>query len=258
MSDNNKLASQDHWSKRWASQKPNIEFDPEKPFFSEIHALFKRTLPSKRDLKILEVGCYPGTYLWYFDKYFDYKVAGIEYVEECVQSCKDIMGDYNIDADVVHADLFQHELKDDERADIVTSFGFIEHFVEVSPVIDKHLDLLKSGGHLALVIPNHAGLNGKILKAVDRDKYDLHNHMSYEDMKQAVLDTGRAEIIEGGYYGHLGFWNTALYAEAKKKGNIFYFLVRAPLYILEAIGQHLIPNGKFFAPNSALVARKID
>jgi len=41
--------------------------------------------------------------------------------------------------------------------------------------------------------------------------------MDYQRMADAVIATGRAEILEGGYYGHIGFWNTCLYRWSKKR-----------------------------------------
>lgn len=253
------LTSKEYWAEEWGTNAPqNITFEPDTPFFCDIHRLFKKHLPKNPELRCLEVGCYPGTYMWYFNKYFDYKVSGIEYVDSCIGPCEENMKSLGVDATVIHADLFAYEHKAAEELwDVVTSFGFIEHFDDTKTVIDKHLDLLKPGGHLALVIPNHAGLGGKILKFIDKEKYVVHNLMSYERMEKALLDTGRAEIIEGGYYGRIGFWNTALYSKMMEKGRLAYVLVRAPLYIVEHIGRYIMPNTKFFSPNSVLVAKKL-
>lgn len=258
MSDND-LATKNHWAERWSSQEAQIEFDPQKAFFRDIHALFERNLPKGKDVRCLEIGCYPGTYLWYFNKYFQHQVAGIEYVKECVEQCSDLMKSKGIEADVEHADLFTYEppADDDKKWDVVCSFGFVEHFNDVGPCIQKHMDLLKPGGLLALVIPNHAGINGNILKAVDKDKYDIHNRMDYQAMEDAVLATGDAKIIEGGYYGHIGFWNAGIYPIISSKGRIPYILGRAPLYLVEEVGKYVVPNCRKFAPNAALIAQKL-
>ena len=247
----------DYWEKEWSGAPPFLTFDPERPFFSDIHALLQKHLPKDSSLRCLEVGCYPGTYMWYFNHHFGYRVSGIEYVESCIGPCRENMKSLGIDAEIIHADLFSYKPKEGQPLwDVVVSFGFIEHFDDSRAVIDRHLDLLKPGGILVLVIPNHAGLNGRILKSIDREKYDIHNQMSYERMEAALRETGRAAIIEGGYYGHIGFWNTAVYSKAMAMGKLAYFCARAPLYVVEQVGRYIVPNGKFFAPNSALVARK--
>lgn len=255
--DTNFLATKDHWAQRWSSQDPHIEFDPEKPLFRDIHKLFQKHLPKGPNVRCLEVGCYPGTYLWYFHKYFGHHVSGLEYVGECAAQCQELMQKKNIDAEIIHGDLFSYSVPEDKLWDVVTSFGFIEHFDDVVPSIQCHLNLLKPGGLLAIVIPNHSGLNGKIMKAVDHEKYKIHNHMDYAAMANAVKKTGQAEIIEGGYYGHIGFWNTALYSKVRKKGKFPYYAVRAPLYVIEAAGQYIMPNTQFFSPNAAIIAKKL-
>lgn len=250
------LTTKEYWAEEWGNEAQKVTFDPQTPFFSDIHRLFQKILPKDKSMTCIEVGCYPGTYMWYFNQYFDYQVSGIEYVDHCIQPCEKNMQSLGIEAEIIHADLFDYK-DNGKRWDVVTSFGFIEHFDDTKTVIDKHLDLLKSGGYLALVIPNHAGLGGLILKHIDPDKYKVHNLMSYEAMKKGLLDTGRAEIIEGGYYGRIGFWNTALYSKMAEKGRWAYILVRAPLYIVEHLGRYIMPNSKFFSPNSVLIARKI-
>jgi len=227
-------------------------FNPERPFFRDIHRLLKRHLRTDTAIRFLEVGCYPGTYLWYFNKYFGYHVEGIEYLEDCARRCAEHMRELKTPATVRHGDLFSET----GQWDVVCSVGLVEHFNDVRAVIDRHLDLVRSGGWLVLIIPNHAGINGAVLKMIDRKKYDIHNHMAYETMEAAVSESGRAEIIEGGYYGRIGFWSSGLYEKVKPMGKLLYFLVRAALDVIERAAQYVMPNTKLFAPHCALIARK--
>jgi 2-polyprenyl-3-methyl-5-hydroxy-6-metoxy-1,4-benzoquinol methylase len=41
-----------------------------------------------------------------------------------------------------------------EAFDVVLSGGFIEHFTDVAAIVQKHLQLLKPGGRLVVMIPN--------------------------------------------------------------------------------------------------------
>jgi SAM-dependent methyltransferase len=250
--------TKDYWEKAWKGAGNFLVFDPTKPWFSDLHRLLTKNLPCDPSMRCLEIGCYPGTYMWYFNKYFGYQVTGVEYVDSCIEPCRENMRSLNLDAEVIHADMFSYA-PDPKKPlwDVVTSFGLIEHFDDTKAVIQKHLDFLKPGGYLVLVIPNHSGLNGQILKALDQGEYNAHNRMSYERMEENLKKTGQAELIEGGYYGHIGFWNAGLYSMAQKKGRLAYTLVRAPLYVVEHVGRYIVPNTQFFAPNSALIARKI-
>jgi 2-polyprenyl-3-methyl-5-hydroxy-6-metoxy-1,4-benzoquinol methylase len=252
--DDNRLTRQENWKEIWGDSDVMLTFDPRLPFFSDIHRMLKRHLPYDPSLRALEVGCYPGTYMAYFHHHFGYWAGGIEYVESCVQKCRKNMESLGIAADVRHADLF--EMKPGEQWDVVFSVGFIEHFTNIDDVVKRHLDLVTPGGYLVLIIPNHSGLNGRILRWIDKDKYDLHNHMDYKDMKTAVEAARTASIIEGGYYGRLGFWNIDLYPWLQKKGKAVYFLGRVVFYSLERIAKFIVPETKFLSPNCALVARK--
>lgn len=249
-----RLSKKDDWEKIWDEGPPMLTFDPENPFFSDIHSLLKRHLPRDKSFRCLEVGCYPGTYLWYFSEYFGYQPYGLEYVEKCAEKCRNHMHDLGLNAKIYHADLFS--FTPEEKWDVVFSVGFIEHFTDTRDVVRKHLDLLKPGGYLVLIIPNHSGLNGKILKAIDKEKYDIHNHMNYDDMKQSVAAAGKATIIAGGYYGHMGFWNTDLYPWLQKKGRAVHFIGRVIFKSIEYLAKYIVPDTAYLSPNCTLIARK--
>lgn len=233
-----------------------LTFNPGIPFFSDIHKLLVKHLPRGEGKTCLEIGCYPGTYLWYFNTYFGYRPSGIEYVEACVPKCREYMRSLGIEADIRQADLFQFSA--DEKWDLVYSVGLIEHFTDTTDVVKKHLELVKPGGYLVLIIPNHSGFHGKILKWVDEDKYNIHNRMGYKAMERAVSASGMAEIVEGGYYGHLGFWNNDLYPFLKSKGKIVYYPSAAVLRLIEYAAKYLVPDTAYFSPNSVLIARRKD
>ena len=251
----NKLATKNYWSEEWGLSKPLLTFNPNLTFFKEIHKELEKHLPKDDTKTCLEIGCYPGTYMWYFNHFFKYKISGIEYLDNYIEKCRANMSSLNVDAEIIHADLFEYTAPHNGW-DVVASFGFIEHFKDTELVIKKHLDMVKPGGYLVLVIPNHAGFNGKILKAIDPKRYKIHNHMSYEQMKNDLLKNRNVKILKGGYMGHIGFWNCALYDYLGKKGKLVYLAARAPLYILEKIGQYIVPNSKTFSPNSVIIAKK--
>ena len=256
---NNRLSTKKQWDNIWSGEHiRNLTFDPEQPTFSDLHNLFQMLLPKDKNFKFLEVGCYPGSYMWYFNKYFGYQVSGLEYVDWCCESTREKLQTVGIEGEVIHGDLFEYNPSSAKKLwDVVASFGFIEHFTDVVPVIKKHLDLLKPDGYLILVIPNHHGLNGRILKNVDTAKYKIHNLMSYDEMRQALKITGKARVISGGYFGRIGFWNTDLYPLLKKKGRLIYIPVRGILWMCERVGR-ILPNSAFLSPNIAMVAKKLE
>lgn len=255
----NKLSTQEHWSNRWSGQEhtPRIKFNPQKPSFRDLHHLFIKTLPQDSSFKFLEVGCYPGRYLWYFGHYFDYQVSGLEYVEWCCEDTRRYLQDADVEGEVIHGDLFTYQPGSEEaRWDVVASFGLIEHFKNTVEVIQKHLNLLKPGGYLVLVIPNHQGLYGHMMKMVSYEEYKTHNRMDYEDIRETLNQIGQVVILKGGYYGHIGFWNFSLYQHVKTAGKLPYLLVRSPLWMVEHLGRFL-PNSSHLSPTIAIIAQKL-
>lgn len=259
MSHKNKLSSPEHWSNRWQKICINsLEFNPQRLNFKDLHHLFMKTLPRDQKLSFLEIGCYPGSYMWYFNKFFGYKVSGIEYIEWCCQEAQKLLYSSGVKGEVIHGDIFTYKFMSSQRLwDVVASFGFLEHFNNTVDVVQKHLDLVKPGGFLVLVIPNHQGVYGDILRIVSPEKYKIHNRMTYEDMLDAINIIGNVEFLQGGYYGHIGFWNSSIYAYVRAKGRFPYLLVRSPLWLLEQIGQ-IFPNTAYLSPNAAIVVKKVN
>ena len=139
--------------------------------------------------------------------------------------------------------------------DVVASFGVVEHFDDIVPCLDRHIDLVVPGGFIAIVIPNHTGLGGTILRRVDPPRYAMHNLMSWADLRDGLESTGRVEILEGGYQGRLGFWNTDLYRWARRLGRLPYAAIKTPLTLLEHAGR-IVPNSAYLSPNIAAIARR--
>ena len=251
-----KLSTISDWSDLWAqTSKVRLQFDPERPSFRDLHRLFQKTLPKDSRLRMLEVGCYPGRYLWYFNRYFGYQVSGLEYVDCCCRATVENLREMRLDGKIIHADIFRYEPPPPVRCwDVVASFGFVEHFENTALVLGKHLDLLKPGGYLVIIIPNHHGIYGRILRAADPEKYRIHNLMPYQPIADALRAAG-TEVLEEGYYGRIGFWNCGLYQRLHRLGRLTYFAVRAPLAAVEHLGR-IIPNSHLLSPNAAVVARK--
>lgn len=249
-----RLSHEKDWEEIWSHGQPMLTFDPYLPFFRDLHKLLQRHLPVSESMTCLEIGCYPGTHLWYFHNFFKYAVSGIEYVESCAKRCRDLMAGINVPAQIFQGDIF--DFTPPQKWDVVFSVGLIEHFIDTNPIVQRHIDMLKDNGYLVIILPNHAGLNGKILQIINRPLWSMHNKMDYAQLLKSVESTNAVEVIEGGYYSHIGFWNTDLYAYLTKKGRIPYIIGRGMGYIIERIGGYIVPNSRFLSPNIALIARK--
>ncbi len=235
--DENKLSDEEHWSSRWEGQtipEKDISFDLNYIAFKEAHQVLTSILEKDSLKTVLEVGSFPGSYMWYFNHVFGYKPYGVEYVEWCCEAARHYLKTQKIDATVYHADFFSFSAFENiqQKYDVVTSFGFVEHFEDTKDVVLRHARLTKKNGHVVIMIPNHSGIYGYLLKLICPEKHKIHNLMDYDRLVAPILEDERLELVKGGYLGHLGFWNISLYSSLEKKSSTLRKLVRAPLWCL--------------------------
>lgn len=251
-----RLSTEEYWARMWAKfTTRSLAFNPNKRPFRDQHALASRWLPESEDMTCLEVGCFPGRLMWYFNHYYGYQVSGLEYVARLCGPTRDMLARSGVEAEVFQEDFFSFAPADGRQWDVVASFGFIEHFSDTHDVIRRHVALVKPGGYLFISIPNHAGILGRILKAIDPKNYATHNRMTYEDMRHGVEAQGSMEVLDGGYCGHLGFWNLGLYSRLVSRSWLLWTGVRAALSLIECPAR-LLPDSMSISANAAIVARK--
>jgi SAM-dependent methyltransferase len=177
------LTDRNYWKEYWK----NYEYEkvPAK-------VPFKKFVPQLKGAdSFIEIGGFPGVYAAYFYK----------------QGCKDVsLLDFYIDRDMVdyfetmneipqntitciESDFFRYET--DKRYDLVFSYGFIEHFDDTKDVIQRHFNLVATGGKMLILLPNFRGLNGLVQYVFDRKTLRAHNLNS---MKISVLRTILSEL----------------------------------------------------------------
>lgn len=250
-----RLTTKEHWSRQWAGSRPSrLRLNPNVSAFREKHQMFRAHLPSG-DLRFVELGCYPGSMMSYFHEHFGYRVSGIEYLGDHAIAAREMLAAESIDADVIHADVFEYE-PPKELWDVVASFGFVEHFTDTADVMRHHLKLLRPGGWLVVSIPNHSGVNGSILKMVDKELYDTHNRMSCEALVAGIEATNEADIVDARYVGRFSLGNTGIYAYGLKRFSKLLFRgLQVGMRGVDVFGQ-LAPNGKWSSQGAVAIARK--
>ncbi len=139
---------------------------------------YNNFMPNKPGLKVLEVGSAPGYFLIQLHKRFNYIPFGIEFSREGFSFNKNLFMINKLNSNnLIYADFFSKEIqyKYKEAFDIVISRGFVEHFTDTYKVIFNHLNLLKKGGLLFIMIPNLMGFNYELMKFFNRDVISKHN-----------------------------------------------------------------------------------
>jgi len=136
-------------------------------FYIEATGLLSKYINNyiKKDKKysIIEIGCGGSSYLPYLQK--KYKNLQIFGLDKSLKGCKSTNIELNKDSFlgcIICGDIFQNPFHN--KFDIVFSIGFIEHFDEPLPVLEKHIEFLKPGGILICIIPNFIGFQGSFFK----------------------------------------------------------------------------------------------
>ena len=148
-----------YWEDVWKSARiPQAKKANE---IHEIHRILTKILPSHK-LNLIEIGCAPGSWLAYFHNCFDYSVSGIEYAPRAYHKTIENLKIQDIPGEIFQGDFFEFK---HQPYDIVFSAGFIEHFQDVVPVIQKIVKLCTSeAGFVVTIIPSMQGINRWISK----------------------------------------------------------------------------------------------
>lgn len=166
----------------------------------------ERYLPRGNGLTFLEIGCAPGGILAHICGTLGYEAHGIDFACEPGE-IEARLRSRNVQVGRIHkADFLTFE--SDRQFDVVSSFGFVEHFDDPPAMARRHFDLVKPGGTVVLGIPNFAGGQRALHYLFDRAQLRRHNTscMSVAFMRRVAAANG-AQLSWAGYVGgHFAFW----------------------------------------------------
>jgi 2-polyprenyl-3-methyl-5-hydroxy-6-metoxy-1,4-benzoquinol methylase len=246
----------DFWQDIWGKRAFEKYYGVEKylAIHQSLNRLFKKYLV-KGDKKILEIGCARGKQLIYFAKEFGYKVFGIDLSENGVALGKANMKIAGVKGTLLCEDIYKTSLES-ESFDVVYSMGLIEHFNNLSEIIDAHIKLLKKNGILILTVPNFRNsLYLDLAKVTGVKKGILATHnlnaMDKELMKAILVNRG-LRILKLDYLCPIDF--TLSLGIIKSKLALYFLLL-----INQVIGYltFFMPSSKYFSPYLVMIARKL-
>lgn len=174
----NELADKNFWDKYWDGIKIPVIADKAIRWNQALLDVFQKHLPNDADIKIFEVGCAPGRWLAWFNKYLSYTVSGCDTAPMGYQLTIENLKHFGINGRIYNTGILSDELPEN-YFDIVYSIGFIEHYEDPTEIIEKHLRLLKKKGYLLLVIPNTSGMINKMLFKY----YKMTSFLSHHNLK---------------------------------------------------------------------------
>lgn len=250
-----RLTTEDSWSDIWEGAA--IESAPSlsitKGLGRDLDRILQRHIRPGIHRTCLEVGCYPGRFLRYFHDRFDLALSGLEYVEWCAVRCEELLSQAHCPCTVHHGDLFSWETN--ERWDVVSSFGLIEHFEDTRDVIENHARLLAPEGLLVITFPRHEGIYGNIMGAIAPDRLAMHNRMSLQRAVDAVESVPGLRLVEACLLGRVGFGASRLHEWLRSHGRLAQTALGIPIRTFEFAGRYL-PNSRLFSPHAGILAIK--
>lgn len=122
---------------------------------------------------IIEIGGYPGRYLAYLGAKYNLEPTCLDFNSDASQLEKTFasMGVNNYH--LLEVDF--NEYRPEKQYDYVFSLGFIEHFENYDEILDKHLNYLKPGGRILVMVPNKRYLRKLYGYLVDYKNLKAHN-----------------------------------------------------------------------------------
>ena len=226
--------------------------------------VMKSCLPTDATMKTLEIGSAPGHNLLRLKETFGYQPYGVEYTATGARMNRQLFAQHGLDpAQVIVADAFSPDFLAQHRGtfDVVTSFGFVEHFDDVRTVIERQLDLLKEGGWLVVQIPRLVGLNYLIARCLNRETLQMHNLPIMQKEAFRQLFTGLP--LDARFVDYVGTLKLILCLPHNQSGwlgrltNSIKNLQVAMNLLLRALFRQKGAESYLFSPYLAFVGRKI-
>ncbi|NTW62266.1 class I SAM-dependent methyltransferase [Candidatus Saccharibacteria bacterium] len=211
--------------------------------------IFEKYLPKSKQLTCIEIGSVPGNFLTYFYHKFGYQITGIDFSDNSKLFHETMKKNGIKNYKFINDEFLGHKFTG--MYDVVTSFGFIEHFDDTLEVLGKHVDLVKPGGYLAITIPNFRFLQYLYHSYFDRNNLEIHNlksmHIGY--LKRYLKRRGLNKIVAG-YFGNLSVWRQEEELDLKKLR-----MINAIHRWVSRNGKNL-PNSRLYSPYILLIYKK--
>lgn len=241
------------WAEAWAKSTPPRKYitldSPNIPFLARF---LPRATPEK-PFSFLEIGCYPGRYMYLFHREFGYQVYGVDFIPETA-SISQWLQELGVAAQVWVSDFFHFQ--PGRLFDVVMSSGFIEHFPDWEDILDRHLALVAPGGFLVIRFPNLAYGQYWIRRFLDPSFQEKHflECMDLSKWRQA-LKTRKLGVLYCDYFQTFRVWSAIAGGfPLKQVRKLVYSLVRKVEKLINWWGLDY-PN-KYFSPHIIVIAQQ--
>ena len=194
-----RLTDKSYWDHTYqVEREPTVEIDDWRSYCNA--QIFAQIAPLITDgCSVLEVGAGDSPWLPFLARHFprsrfsglDYSEAGCERLAARCRAC-------GVHAEVHLADLFIPPGRLLGSFDLVLSFGVVEHFSPLGSVLSAKAALANRTGTVFTLIPNMAGICGRLTRRWNRTVYDLHVPHDLASFRRGHADAS-LELVSSGY-----------------------------------------------------------
>jgi SAM-dependent methyltransferase len=254
--DTTSVVSREEWECYWQDNAAPARFDTE--FTPIFHSALQEHLPRRSDLHAIELGCIPGSHLFYLWREFGYTISGVDYCDAVGKTRDNLVAGGASVGVVLKGDVFTVEYPC--RFDVVFSAGLAEHFRDPARIVALHAELAKPGGYVVIEVPNLRWLNYLLRAPTDLPCLEQHVQtlMSAGRLAREAARSGLM-VLFAGYVG--GFSGISIHDQRPD----FYHrnMRRLQRATVRALIRHVMWRPRFqrpsalWSPVTLLIARKI-
>ncbi|PRM96154.1 class I SAM-dependent methyltransferase [Aliarcobacter cryaerophilus] len=224
------ITEKSFWEKYWGEiklpQKVDFNFKNDRVIAETI---INNVPKAKEGQTALEVGCAPGKWMILLNEKLNYNINGFEYVDVAAEKTRQNFLMCNIPENrfkVVTAD-FLTQIPS-PIYDVVTSFGFIEHFENYDEIFQKHIEYTKKNGYIVIGFPNFRGLNYYIQLFIDKvtGSKIIENHnidMMDKSLMEEMIENSNQELV---YIDYIGGFEAGLFNSNDINNKLLKFTVK--------------------------------
>ena len=212
------------------------------------------------DSRVLEVGAGNSAVLTHLARKYrnPTQFSGLDYSHSGCEMLVRRAALEGVKIEILHQDLFQPDKSLLDRFDIIYSIGVVEHFQDLSCALKAKKQLLAPGGQILTVIPNMAGILGRLTRRYNHRIYDLHVPHDLESFLQGHASAG-LEVRSSGYLcsTNFGILSSCFRGRDDRGWNTYLWLARlsnALWFIEDKLFE--LPHSRTFSPYLYAISRK--
>lgn len=201
-----KLTDKTYWEGTYNQRRrqPSLNVDGFMNYSNRLilNKLLETNLDNKR---VIEIGAGDSIWLPYLAKKFpSSRFGGMDYTESGCTLLAERARRENANIQIFQEDMFAENSHLHNTFDVAISFGVVEHFDSLEHTLKAKSKYLSNGGVMFTLIPNMAGVLGKLTHRWNREVHEKHNPHDWPSFLLGHQKAG-LEVLSGGYLGSTNF-----------------------------------------------------